>query len=53
MGGEGCFAHKGIYSLDFKILIVFALSNLTIANFSRKVLLQISHGKKNKIINFH
>ena len=31
MGGEGCFAHKGIYSLDFEILIGFALSNLTIA----------------------
>ena len=30
-GGEGCFAHKSIYWLDFEILIVFALSNLTIA----------------------
>ena len=30
-GGEGCFAHKSIYWLDFEMLIVFALSNLTIA----------------------
>ena len=30
-GGEGCFAHRSIYWLDFEILIVFALSNLTIA----------------------
>ena len=30
-GGEGCFAHKSIYWLDFEILIVFALSNLTTA----------------------
>ena len=30
-GGEGCFAHKSIYWLDFEILIIFALSNLTIA----------------------
>ena len=30
-GGEGCFAHKSIYCLDFEILIVFALFNLTIA----------------------
>ena len=30
-GGEGFFAHKSIYWLDFEILIVFALSNLTIA----------------------
>ena len=29
-GGEGCFAHKSIYWLDFEILIVSALSNLTI-----------------------
>ena len=31
-GGEGCFARKSIYWLDFEILIVFALSNLTIAD---------------------
>ena len=31
-GGEGYFAHKSIYSLDFEILIVSALSNLTIAD---------------------
>ena len=30
-GGEGCFVHKSISWLDFEILIVFALSNLTIA----------------------
>ena len=30
-GGEGCFAHKSIYWLDFEILIVSALSNMTIA----------------------
>ena len=38
-GGEGCFAHKSIYWLDYKsiywldfeILVVSALSNLTIA----------------------
>ena len=36
-GGEGCFALKSIYWLDFEILIVFALSNRTIeSNFSRK-----------------
>ena len=29
--GEGSFAHKSIYWLDFEILIVFALLNLTIA----------------------
>ena len=29
-GGEGCFAHRSIYWLDFEILIVFASSNLTI-----------------------
>ena len=29
-GGEGCFAHESIYWLDFEILIVSALSNLTI-----------------------
>ena len=26
-GGEGCFAHKSIYWLDFEILIVSTLSN--------------------------
>ena len=37
MGGEGCFAHQSIYSLDFEILIVSALSNLLLqSNFSRK-----------------
>ena len=30
-GGECCFAHKSIYWLDFEILIVSALYNLTIA----------------------
>ena len=30
-GGEGFFAHKSIYWLDFEILIVSALYNLTIA----------------------
>ena len=44
-GGEGYFAHKSIYWLDFEKLIVSALSNLTCS--------QISHGKKKKIINFH
>ena len=29
--GRGFFAHKSIYWLDIEILIVFALSNLTIA----------------------
>ena len=31
MRRRGCFAHKSINCLDFEILIVFALSNLTIA----------------------
>ena len=30
-GGEGSFAYKSIYWVDFEILIVSALSNLTIA----------------------
>ena len=30
-GGEGYFAHKSINWLDFEILIVSALSNLTLA----------------------
>ena len=30
-GGDGYFAYKSIYWLDFEILIAFALSNQTIA----------------------